>query len=170
MRKLLMALTAALMISASAYAEEAKIVVLDAQKIINDSNAAKGAVSKIEKARNDSQSKIDKMETDITKKREDLEKKRSVLSDEKFIAEESKLKADLRTYRAQVQNMQEQLNNQVMAYRREIIDVMRKEVEDMAEANGYSMVLERNQVMFSTPSLDITDEVMKRVNKRLSAE
>lgn len=170
MRKLFMTLTAAaLLMSPLAYAQE-KIVVLDAQKIINESNAAKRAVSQIEKARNESQAKIDKMETDITKKRDDLEKKRTVLSEDRFIAEESKLKGDLRTYRAQVQNMQEQLNNQALLQRREIVDAMRTEVEAMAKANNYSMVLERNQVMFSTPALDITDEVMKRVNKRLDAE
>lgn len=150
------------------FAQSYNIAVLDAQEIINNSDAAKDAIKDIEKLRNQSQEMINEMEADLNKKREAFESKQSVLSEDKLMAEQSKLKAEVRTYQVQVQNMQEQISNQVMMHRKEIIEAMRKVVSDIAAEEGYDLVVEKNQLLYNGADLDITDTVMEQVNDRLA--
>lgn len=150
------------------FAQSYNIAVLDAQEIINNSDAAKNAIKDIEKLRDQSQEMINEMEADLNKKREAFESKQSVLSEDKLMAEQSKLKAEVRTYQVQVQNMQEQISNQVMMHRKEIIEAMRKVVSDIAAEEGYDLVVEKNQLLYNSSDLDITDAVMKQVNNRLA--
>ena len=155
-------------ITTPTFAQSFNIAVLDAQEIINNSDAAKEAIKDIDKLRNQSQEMINEMEADLNKKREAYESKQSVLSEDKLMAEQSKLKSEVRTYQVQVQNMQEQISNQVMMHRKEIIEAMRKVVSDIAAEEGYDLVVEKNQLLYNNAGLDITDTVMEQVNARLA--
>ena len=155
-----------LMLPVAAMAQE-KIAVVDAQRIISESNAAKKAVNELNKMRTSSQAKLEKMEKDINGRTEELKKKRSVMSDDQVLEAETSLKADVRKYRTEVTNLQEQLNNELALRRKEIITALRNVVNDLAAQNKYQMVIDRSQLLYTSSGIDVTDEVMKRVNKAL---
>lgn len=153
----------------SAQAQEAKIAVLDAQGVVNSTDAAKQAVEILREKTAEAQKKINEMQAPLLKRRQELEQKRSVLSQEKFLEEESKLRKDMNTFRAEAQSMQEGLDRENLKLRRKITEEVRKVVDKVAEERGYSAVLPKKMMLYVDEAIDISADVLKRVNANMES-
>lgn len=153
-----------------ASAKELNIAVLDAQGVINSTNAAKRAVEELKKKTAEGQAKVAEMEKPLVERQNELAEKRSALSPEKYSEMEADLRKDVIKFRAEAQSIQESLDRENVKLRREIAEEVRKVVDEMSEKNGYDLVLPLNGAFFVKDSLNITEEVLKKVNKALDAK
>lgn len=62
-------------------------------------------------------------------------------------------------------NRQESLNKKNDMYR-QVIDDIQKVVEDIGKKEGYDYVLDSRNIMYANKSFDLTDQVVKVLNKR----
>lgn len=166
MKSLLMSTALGLVAFASA-AHAQTIATVDAQGVIGQTNAAQRAIKVLEKKTDEAQKEIDAMEKRIAQQQEVLEKKKGVVSEEAFMDEQDKLRKALRDYRNKAQAIQEDIDRENMKLRKEITDVVREVVEDIAEEKGYEAVIATSLLMYSKDSADITNEVLKRANQKL---
>jgi len=141
------------------------IAVVDSRRVIAESNEAKKLMSDIEKMKKEMQDKLQGIEKKLTDKKEELDRKQTVLSESQFLDEQSKLKSEVRDFRSKGQSMEEELNKEFMLRRREIIRILQQVVTELAKERGYDVVLDAGQLLYANDSVDVTDEVMKRVNK-----
>lgn len=160
-------LLAGLIIATAGTAHAAGIAVLDAQQVVNGTNAAKRAIESLKDKRDDAQNRINKLEKPLIDKRRKLEDQRSVLSNEQFLEKQSELRKELVQFRAEAQAIQEELDRENLKLRKKITDAMRKVVAEMAKKNDYEIVLPKNVLFFADDSVDISEEVLKRVNAEL---
>lgn len=149
----------------NAYAQN--IAVIDAAAVVNETNAAKRAIDVLRKKTEEAQGRIDKMEAELEEKRQQLEKKRDVLSEEIFEKEKMELSREFRDFRNKAQQIQEGLDEENMGLRKEITDEIRAVVEEIAKERNLDIVIAENLLIYSKNTIDISDEVLKRVNKRL---
>jgi outer membrane protein len=147
-----------------------KIAILDGQAVLAKTDASQRALVELQKQTQEAQTKINEMEKELLDRRKELESQRSVLSAEKLAEAESQLRADFTKFRAEAQKIQEQLDRSTMSMRRNIADEIHAVVKEMAKAKGYDLVLPKQAPIFSNDKLDITDEVLEAVNKRLNAK
>ena len=145
-------------------AETAPIYVVDVQEVICKSALGKGAKSDIERELKKGAGKIEAIKGKVTKLREEIRTQRGLLSEaalEKKVESARNLEKDLKRTtedeRVKVQKLQKERIEKLVSQIDEIIS-------ELAEENGYSFVLEKNDrfVLYASKRIDITSEVVKR--------
>lgn len=156
-------------LASSGWAESnKKIAVLDAPSVINRTKAAEDAKEMLRTQTTEAQSKIDEMEKELTKMKEDLEKKRAVMSEETYTEANLKLTQKVREFRNRAQSIQEDLDRQNVLLKKEITDYLADVVKEISKEEGYDVVIAKHLLIFADDSIDISDEVLKRLDKRMT--
>jgi len=65
--------------------------------------------------------------------------------------------------------LQQELAGREREVTRGIFDKMVGMVRELAEAEGFTMVFDRNTVLYAPPSLDLTNELVRKYNARFAA-
>lgn len=163
-----MALTAFLVLPPSqARAEEIRIAVVDIERLIGRSTASENIQKQLDREKE----KLQKSFTAEEKKLKDLEKeimaKKDSLSEEEFNAEKQRFQKNLIEARQslgkQVNNVEQAANAALGQLRQEIV----KTIAEMTEQEKYTIVITKQNVIMAEKKLDITDEVMARLNKNI---
>lgn len=176
LRLLLTALIITLVSSSAFAADEAqtqekalKIAVVDVQQLMSESKAAKSIQSQGQDMMKKYQSEIDKME--------------KALKEQEKKVTEAKEAQDIETFKKEFQAFQEKLQDskkktQELSVKNdksvaEALNKIREEivgiVGEMAEKNGYDVVITRANVVIVSKEIDITAEVLKKLDKKLSS-
>ncbi len=92
-----------------------------------------------------------------------------VLSEE----EKGKLSQEMEELKTQINNKIQEFHLEIESDRRKTIDKLieelREKVSSFGEERGYSMILDRNELIFSDTSLDLTKEIVDYINEGVSA-
>lgn len=157
----------ALAAASVAQAADTKIAVVDVQQIVRNSLAAKDIAAQMEKKRLAYQSEITKQEEDLKKKDQDLSKQRGVLAPDAF---DQKVK-EFKTQAAEVQRTVQQRRSELDHAYGNALAVIQKGVYDiiskLSEERGFAIAIPTSQILFAKKDLDISDEVLKRLNVQL---
>ena len=149
-------------------ADVAKIGVIDLQKILETSAAGKSIQAELKKEK-------DKMEVDLKKKGAEIENIRKRLERESMVMgkemreekeRESRIKInDFKTlqkkYRSDLQKLEGGLMNQLKIDIDEI-------VQEMGKKEGYLLIINKFGVIYSPNSIDVTDNVIGKLNKKFA--
>lgn len=149
----------------SAFAAE--IVTINIQSILADSSAAKDAKSQIDAKRNQYQNELKKIEEKLRKEDQTLAEQRSLLSPEALEGKKREFAQQVTNAQKEVQEKRERLGE---AYNDAVGDIqgaVMKIVADMAKQRGFKVVIPTNNLVYATPDLDITQEVLTQLNKDL---
>lgn len=158
--------TAASFSGNSVQAADTRIVVLDMQKALSNSEVGKKAQQEMEKKVKELQDKFKKDEDELVALQQEIEKKSSVWSEEKKqdkAIEFQKKRRDLRVKQddanLELKKLQEQQLNP-------ILKEMETIVEKVAKEKGYKIILPKAAVVYTDESVEITDEVTKSLNEK----
>jgi outer membrane protein len=169
MQKIVLATTiAALATLAQPAVAQVKVAVFDAQNVINNTAAAKRAVSSLKSKRESAQKRINDLEAPLLQKRQQLAEQQGVLAADKFKAAQESFAKDLAGFRAQALGIQEDLDKENLKFRKQISDAVRDVVAEIAKAKGYDVVLPKSVTFFAAPTVpDISSEVLTKVDAKL---
>ncbi len=154
-------------VSAADAAKPAVVGVVDVQVILRDSTAMKSVQSQVEEKRGLYQTEITGQEKRLRDQEQELKRQQSVLAADAF-------EVKRRDFEAQVGAVQRDVQE-----RRRVLDksygdglkIVQKEltaiIAGIAKERGFTLVLQTGQTLYSEPSLAITDEALKRLNKKL---
>lgn len=144
---------------------EAKIGVINVQKLLSESDASKTMEQKFQAARQ-------KMESDLQGKAkviEDLSKQLeqgSLLSPEKRAEKEREGRQKINDFRALEQTYAQDLQSMEVRY----LEIMQKEilevVEQLAVKGNYTVILDGQTALYYQKVIDVTDEALKSLNSR----
>ncbi|MDP7141997.1 MAG: OmpH family outer membrane protein [Alphaproteobacteria bacterium] len=144
---------------------ETKIAVIDVQNLLNNSTAAENVQKQIAKKREEFQKEFATYESDLRKSQEELTKNATDKSKEDIQRERGEFEKKILETRKLVQERQISLekaaNKSLQTLRGEIFKI----VADIAEEDGFTLVMSRQNVVLAEKSIDITERVMKRLNK-----
>ncbi|MGE5169753.1 MAG: OmpH family outer membrane protein [Rudaea sp.] len=154
-----LAATAFFAVPCVAAAEDYKIGVLNVERVLQQSNAAKAAHDRLEqefKGRNDD---IVKKEQDVRATAQQLENDRPTLSADEFASRQRAL--DLRT--RDVQRLRQQFAEDLRARQFEELDKLKERLDKVltrfAQERHYDLILQ--DAAYVGRSVDITDDVLK---------
>lgn len=153
------------------WAAELKIGVLEPQKVLDgtrNGKKIKDALAEYVKSR---QRIIDLEEEDLKKMEEELVKQGSVLSGEAKKEKEETFRKRMVEYQRKVT----QFNQEVQSKKKEVLEEFNKSLEQVvkgiADKEKLTLVVEKGDngagalIVYSHPSLDITDRVIKELDK-----
>ena len=171
MKQFFLSLLAVLAISAFALPAQAetKIGIVNIQKIMNDSTAAKSVRDQLQSKQKSFQAELDAKEKELLKEDQELVKQRSNMDKAAFEAKvnafrekAAKAQGDIRTKKASLDQVFSTALEQIQTA---VINI----TSEVAREKQLTVVISSAQVLYGDSSLDITDEVLSRLNKKLGS-
>jgi outer membrane protein len=161
----------ALGLAGRAWAAETKIGVVDVQRALTETEAGKKAKEKLAQ-------RVEKMQADIKAKQDDLQKmetemqkQSSVLSGEAKRDKEKDYDRKKRDLSEIYRDYQEEIQQAQAASLQPIVKDLEQVIEKIGQDGGYTVILEKTAgVIYSTKSIDITDQVIKAANEMSKAK
>ena len=161
----------ALAFGAAAVAADLKIGVIEPQKVLDGTKSGKKIKDSLQEYVKSRQKIIDLEEEELKKMEEDLVKQSAVLSADAKKEKEETFRKRMVEYQRKVS----QLNQEVQNKKKEVLDDFNKNLEQIvrviADKEKLSLVVEKGDngagalVIYSHPSLDLTDRVIKEVDR-----
>ena len=141
--------------------------VIDYQRILRDAAAAKSIRAQIEARRQAYQEEISKEEQRLHEADKAFAKQRSVLSNEAFAEKRRDFEQEVAEVQRLVQERRRELDNMAAAALNEVKAALIEIVTSIAEERGFNLVLPSSEVLFFSRSLDLTEEVLAKLDDRL---
>jgi Skp family chaperone for outer membrane proteins len=145
----------------------AVVAVLDFQLVLRESTAARDIREQIEVYRKGYQDEVKKEEEKLRAEEAELKRQRTILSPEAFEDRRRKFEDKVREVQRQVQERTRALDAAFNEAMEQLQATMVPIVTEMTRAGRFNIVVEKSQVMFAQTDLDITAEVIEKLNARL---
>jgi len=157
-----LALSGLLILPMTGFAE--KIGFVNVTRLFNEYAKAKGIDKMIEDKFNGPKKEIEALIADIKSLEKEIKTNELLMTESKLVASRTKLKNMVGEYREKGTKLEKELqavrNQEMTSFRKVVFDVTQK----FAAEKKYDLIVNEG-VMFAADSINITDEILERVNK-----
>ena len=167
MNKRLLALSAIFALFATS-ANAGGIGILDVEKIVKESVAMRDIQNKITKKQDEYQKEVTKKQDELESEQKRIEGKRNVLSKEAFEKETKSFEKKIDDLKTFVDKKQNSLKKASMDSMGKINDKIKDIIADLAKEKDFEVIVPSSQTLYYKDALDISDEVLKRLNKKIT--
>ena len=170
MKKFNIILLTILFIPTLLYADQypnTSIGIIDINKVLTESKAAVDATKQIEKIQKKAEEESKEKDELIINEREKLIEQQSVMAPEAFEIKVSDFEKKVQSFQIERQEKLRKLDLMVQSARAEILEEVKPIINDYAKELGITVILEKNAVVMSADDMDMTDQVIKILNKNL---
>ena len=143
------------------------IAIIDYSVIFKDSKAAVNAMKQFESIRKSIEDETIESEKKMLNEKNKLVEQRSVIAPEAFELKAKDYEKKLQEYQVDKQNKFRELDGLIQKINSEIMDNVRPILEEISKELGVTIILEKNSVVLNANNMDITDDVIKKLNKKL---
>lgn len=143
------------------------VAIVDVQKILEDSKAAKTVQAALDKQRSSYQADISKQENALRAADQDLVRQRGTLSADAFDKKRQDLEQQAASLRRDVQTKRQQLDRMFQTSMDQIRTSLLQVIDEIAAERGATLVLSKTNVLLAANDYDITTEALKRLNVKL---
>ncbi len=143
------------------------IGVLDLNKVLLDAKAAKDAAEDIDKIARNIENELASSDESMIKEQNKLIEAQSIMSPEAFESKRKEYEEKVQNYNIERQKKLLSIDRLVENSRNQILDQLKPILEEISETKGITVILEKGTVLLNADTMDITDEVIKNLNKAL---
>jgi outer membrane protein len=143
------------------------IAIVDVQRIMQESSASKSVQMQLEAQRSKFQNEIEKEENSLRAAEQDLSKQRSQLSAQAYSDHEQQLRQRFSTVENHVQARRKVLDQSFTDSMNAVRSALHDVVGSLAHERGANLVIVKQQALWTDQPLDITDEVLKRLDQKM---
>jgi Skp family chaperone for outer membrane proteins len=144
-----------------------QFVFIDQGEIETGASAFKGLLSERDKMAVSLQAEINRMEKDLRSADDELNKQRSVLSPDAFTQRRRDLDKRFSDAQTTVNNKKRDIDQAIGDAYNKVMKQVFDITAEIVRENDYKVVLERKVVVVAESSLDISGEVVSRLNKKM---
>tara|TARA_B100000965_G_scaffold346558_1_gene317976 strand:- start:4 stop:528 length:525 start_codon:yes stop_codon:yes gene_type:complete len=145
-----------------------KIVYLNIEKVMKTSKAGKSIIEKINRTNEANLKKFKKIEDDIKNDEQDLIAKKNILSEDEFKKKFDLLKKKINDYKILRQNTIQDITSKRRNASSEFFKKINPILGKYASDNEISFILQKKNIIMGKTELDITDDVLKIIDKEVS--
>ena len=164
-RSHLAALFAVSLFALPAFADS--MAVVNIQEIMRDSTAAKSAKDQIDSKTKSIQAQMSKKEEELQKEGQDMSKQRAVLAPDAYEKKQKEFQAKFTAAQRDVQGKRAEIDNALSGAIGEIQKAVLDITTSIAKEKGYTLIVPASQQLYYDPKLDITKDVLTRLNSTL---
>lgn len=145
----------------------AVVAVVDHQRIMRDSRAAKSIQQQLEVRRKLYLDQLAKEEQRLNEVGRDLARQRGVLEAQAFAAKRKEYEEAVQALQRTSNERRRQLDQALGAANNQVRQALKEIVDELAEGRGFNLVLPASAVLLFSPRIDITEEVLARLDRKL---
>ncbi len=145
----------------------AVVAVIDYQRILRDSAAARSIRDQIDARRKAYQAEINKQELRLHDADKEVAKQRSLLTPEAFAQKRRQYEQEVADVQQMVQERRRELDSVSAGALNEVKKALIEVVTGIADERGFNVVLPTSDVLFFARKIDLTDEVLAKLDESL---
>ena len=146
---------------------KAEIAYIDINFILNSSDVGKNLNNYLETIKNNNSLKYEKIENDLVNKEKSLIAQQNILDKEQFQKKLKKLTSEVQKYRSDKKVSLEELNNIKINKTKEILLALNPIITKYVDENSISIVIPKKNIVVGRKNLDITNQIIKLINKNI---
>lgn len=143
------------------------VAVIDAQAVLRQCAAAKSIRDQLEKQREVYQKLFQERENKLRDEEKSLAQQRTILAPDAFQKKVREHQENVTALQRDGQGLKRQLDQAFNDAMGQVREELIKIVADLAKETGVGLVLFKNQIFLGERKLDISDEALARLNKKL---
>ena len=144
-----------------------KIVYLDVNRLLNESEAGKYLNSELNKINNSNIEEFKKIETTIKSEEENILKQKNILKTEEFNSKVDELRDKYKSYQDLKNNKNEEINKIRNDAGSKILKIINEILSDYSTDKEISLIIEKKNIVIGKTQLDITEDILKLLNKKI---
>ena len=145
-----------------------QIVYINIEKIMKESKAGKQIIQQISKDNQTNINKFKKIEEDLKKQEQDLISKQNVISENEFKQKLESLKKEISEYRTKRQNIIQETTKKRLQASAKFSNEIKPILGDYAAENNISIIVQKKNIIMGKKELDITSDILKIVDEKIS--
>ncbi|MEO5376449.1 MAG: OmpH family outer membrane protein [Magnetococcus sp. DMHC-6] len=147
-------------------AGSAQFAYVDITEAMTSSVAAKHVRDMLKQKIQTKQKEIDSLETEIKGMKADLEKRKNMMTPEANAELTGQIRSKFREYQRLVEDNQGAIDRENGRWTKKITETLSLVIEEIGKEKGFTVVFGKGQVLYADKSIDITSEVLNRLNSR----
>jgi outer membrane protein len=148
---------------AAAPAGSAKIGFVDLERTLLETPAGKRASTKFEQSLKGKQVELDKKRKELEKFKAEFEKQRSMLKPDVIAKREQEFNERTMELQSYFMKLQNDLATERAQLIQEVLKLAGPVIKQVAQEQGFSLIVDRAAVIWASDALDITAEINKRI-------
>jgi len=141
-----------------------KVVFIDIQYAVNNSNIGKKVIEDINKIQNDETNKLKLIEESLKKKDNEIKKVKNIISKDELESKISILKKEINSYNLKKEEIQKKFTIDKNLKLDELIKKINPLITKFMEDNSIELILSKKIVYLGKTELDITNEIVELIN------
>ena len=147
--------------------QENKTVYLDLNMIMENSNAGKSINSQLEANHKKNIANFQKLEEELKNEEVKIISQKTVISKEDFEKKIMNLRNKANKYRKERNDSINNLNNQRLNATQKMITLIKPILSEYSDNNSISLIIQKRNIIIGKTSLDITDDILKIIDKKI---
>lgn len=148
-------------------AQATEVAIVDIQRIMKEATVVKDIQGQIDKKKQEYQASITEKENTLKEVDKELASQRAILSPEAFESQRKEFIDKVAKAQKEVQDKTATLERSYTAALGDVQQSLNEVVGKLAGEKNFDLVIPSSQLIYAKGSLDITSEVLKRLNKKL---
>ena len=147
---------------------EQKTVYVDMDLIMNNSLGGKSIIQQVDKINQSNLKKFKNLEDELRTEENEIISKKNVISESEYLKKISLLKKNVFEYNQNKKKINGQLTQKKIKAQAALINSITPILADYAKKNDISMVISKQNIIMGQTELDITDDILKLLNKKIT--
>ena len=144
---------------------ETKIVFIDIDYLMKNSNIGKISLKKIENLNNRNINALKENEIKLKQEENSLLQKKDIISQEEFNKEIRILRTKIKEFNTNKENMVKDYNQFKNQELNNTLKKFNKKIQEFMSQNSIELVLNKNNIYIGAASSDITNDILIEINK-----
>jgi outer membrane protein len=165
MRNRLTAVTALLLLLVAGPARaELRFAYVDVQRALNECEAGKTAKADFRNRVQEEEQKLQRQQNEVAALKDELEKKGMLMKPDQRQSLQDEYINKAKNFERDYKDSKDDLERRDNEMTGKIVHDLAEVIRDLGEKSGYTMVMEKGSILWGTPSIDITDQVIRTYN------
>ena len=146
---------------------DTNIGVIDLNYILSESDAAVDAAKQIEDIAKQIEEEIKNTDQDLIDEQNELIESQQIMAPAAFDEKRKEYENKVQNYNVTRQEKLMSIDRIVSESRNEVLNALKPILEEISNDMGITVLLEKNSVLLNAENMDITEEALKALNKKL---
>ena len=147
--------------------DDLKIVYVDINKVLLQSNAGKTITKQLENLNKNNVKKFKEQEKKIKSNENDILKKKNILSEEEFKKKVNNLQIDVKNFKENINSSRVDLDKKRVEATAKILDILNPILSEYASKNSISLIIQKKNIVIGKSELEITSQILKILNTKI---
>ena len=146
---------------------DTNVGVIDLNYILSESDAAVDAAKQIEDIAKQIEDEIKNTDQSLIDEQNELIESQQIMAPAAFDEKRKEYENKVQNYNVTRQEKLISVDRIVSESRSEVLNALKPILEEISKEKGITVLLEKNSVLLNAENMDITDEALKALNKKL---